>query len=506
MGEDVGSAVTPNLARVDFSSKKPPIGKGHKDPRAAHFDSALQNDGSGLGTLVLLTTIEGLVIVLASIASGIGYHEIFLEIGGQRGSFLGIGLLAAALYCSVMGPLDRTKRLRRPNGLDAFRDVAVVWVCVILFITFIAFLLKFSEQLSRGATVVFLVAGAASLGVVRALSPRIAEWNRSLLETNTNRVLLIGAYGHEAVDDLVREIASAGFRQPKIIQVNPGCREGEWDSELRRALDEIMQIARASGPGDICISSAGFSETRMNELVASLRVVPRAIQLVPDVAIQELLGLPSRSIGRLRSVELQRAPLNARQIFLKRLLDLSLAIPILVFISPLLLAIAALIKWDSPGPVLFRQLRRGLHGRPFEILKFRTMTIESEADIRQATRNDGRVTSIGRWLRKTSLDELPQLLNVVDGQMSLVGPRPHALTHDEYYSRLIKNYEVRQHVLPGITGWAQVNGLRGETPELELMVQRVDHDIWYAVNANLVLDLKILARTTVEVLRSRNAY
>jgi exopolysaccharide biosynthesis polyprenyl glycosylphosphotransferase len=192
---------------------------------------------------------------------------------------------------------------------------------------------------------------------------------------------------------------------------------------------------------------------------------------------------------------------------LKRMLDLAIAIPALLLLLPLLAAIALWIALDSAGPVLFRQTRRGLGGRPFTIVKFRTMNVlENGASVVQATQDDPRVTRAGRSLRRASLDELPQLLNVIRGEMSLVGPRPHALAHDDYYVERIEDYALRQQVKPGITGWAQVHGLRGETPTLDAMRQRVLLDVWYARNADLALDLEILLRTPFEVLRQRNAH
>jgi lipopolysaccharide/colanic/teichoic acid biosynthesis glycosyltransferase len=189
------------------------------------------------------------------------------------------------------------------------------------------------------------------------------------------------------------------------------------------------------------------------------------------------------------------------------MLDLAIAVPAVLLLAPLLAAIALWIALDSTGPVLFRQTRRGLGGQPFTIVKFRTMNaLENGANVVQATQNDPRVTRAGRFLRKASLDELPQLLNVIRGEMSLVGPRPHALAHDDYYGARIEDYALRQGVKPGITGWAQVHGLRGETPTLDVMQRRVLLDVWYARNADLVLDLEILLRTPFEVLRQRNAH
>jgi exopolysaccharide biosynthesis polyprenyl glycosylphosphotransferase len=191
----------------------------------------------------------------------------------------------------------------------------------------------------------------------------------------------------------------------------------------------------------------------------------------------------------------------------KRTLDLAIAIPALIVLSPLLILIALAIKLDTSGPALFRQRRNGLGGRPFAVVKFRSMSVLEDGDtIRQATRNDTRVTRVGRFLRASSLDELPQLFNVIAGEMSIIGPRPHARAHDELYAKQITCYTQRQQMKPGITGWAQVHGLRGETPTIESMRARVDYDLWYVNNANIALDFEILFRTVLEVLRHRNAY
>ena len=178
-----------------------------------------------------------------------------------------------------------------------------------------------------------------------------------------------------------------------------------------------------------------------------------------------------------------------------------------VALAPLFAAVAILIRLESTGPLIFRQHRKGFNGREFTIFKFRTMNVlEDGRIIPQARRNDPRVTGIGRIFRATSIDELPQLINVLRGHMSLVGPRPHAVAHDDGYTKLIANYAFRQHVKPGLTGWAQVNGFRGETARLELMERRVDCDLWYIRNWSFWLDLRILILTGFELVRRHNAY
>jgi putative colanic acid biosynthesis UDP-glucose lipid carrier transferase len=192
---------------------------------------------------------------------------------------------------------------------------------------------------------------------------------------------------------------------------------------------------------------------------------------------------------------------------LKRASDIILASAILILITPLMLAIAIAIKHQSPGPVLFKQRRYGLDGREIMVYKFRSMSVAEDGDqIRQATRNDSRVTPFGAFLRRTSLDELPQFINVLEGKMSIVGPRPHAVAHNEQYRKLINGYMIRHKVRPGITGWAQVNGLRGETDTLEKMEKRVEYDLAYLRNWSLLWDFEIILKTLLVVCKKQNAY
>mgnify|MGYP001550948599 FL=1 len=191
----------------------------------------------------------------------------------------------------------------------------------------------------------------------------------------------------------------------------------------------------------------------------------------------------------------------------KRVLDLALAVPALILLSPLLLILSILIRAGSQGPAMFRQTRLGLNGAPFQILKFRTMTVlENGPVIKQAEQGDARITNVGGWMRRLSLDELPQLINVINGDMSLIGPRPHALAHDRFYGREIAGYDLRQSVKPGISGWAQVHGHRGATVTISRMRERLAYDVWYSRNASFALDVQIIIRTIGEVISQRNAY
>ena len=277
--------------------------------------------------------------------------------------------------------------------------------------------------------------------------------------------------------------------------------------------DESSSLERALNAGrdrgvDEIVLALPWSDTRKLELVRDqLRVSPLPVQLLPDRRIRSLAENPSFRLRKSLSIEIQRGPLSRVEQLLKRLLDIAGASIGLIVLAPLMLLTAIAIKLDSPGTVFFRQRRNGFNAKQFPIFKFRTMTVmEDGANVVQAKRFDPRITKVGRVLRRTSIDEIPQLLNVLRGEMSLVGPRPHALAHDDHYGDLLSAYAFRHHVKPGITGWAQVKGYRGETSRVEQMKGRVDCDLWYINNWSLMLDLKIVCMTCLELTRRRNAY
>ncbi len=234
----------------------------------------------------------------------------------------------------------------------------------------------------------------------------------------------------------------------------------------------------------------------MQSALTSFRGLSVPIYLLPDGAASAILKRGLVDFGATPAIELTRAPLSATEQLFKRILDYTLASLLLILLAPLLAIVALLIKIDGHGPVFFMQTRNGFNGRQFRIWKFRTMSVlEDGPYIRQATKNDPRVTTLGRVLRRTNIDELPQLFNVLAGDMSLVGPRPHASAHNSEYEKLIANYACRHHVKPGLTGWAQIQGLRGEIRSLDLMRKRVESDLWYIDNWSLWLDFKILVKT-----------
>jgi len=257
----------------------------------------------------------------------------------------------------------------------------------------------------------------------------------------------------------------------------------------------------------IYLSLPMASQKRILALLDDLRDTTSSIYFAPDTFVTDLIQGRVDSVGGMPVVAVCETPFTGVNWVMKRGSDMLLSLLILILISPLLLLIALLIKLTSPGPVIFRQRRYGLDGSEITVYKFRSMKVMEDGDvIRQAQKDDPRLTKIGAFLRRTSLDELPQFFNVLQGRMSIVGPRPHAVAHNETYRKMIKGYMLRHKVAPGITGWAQVNGYRGETDTLDKMKGRIDHDLEYLRNWSLRLDLYIIFKTVWVVFGSANAH
>ncbi len=281
----------------------------------------------------------------------------------------------------------------------------------------------------------------------------------------------------------------------------------EPDANLIGGLSDLSKYVKEHATDVIFIALPIRHVKRVMDLLDDLRDTTASIYYVPDVFVFDLIQARSGEIHGIPVVAMCETPFYGYRGVTKRLTDIALSVVILLLLLPLSLIIAILVKLTSPGPVIFKQRRYGLDGQEIAVYKFRSMRVtEDGPQIRQASRSDSRITPIGAVLRRTSLDELPQLINVLQGRMSLVGPRPHAVAHNEQYRKLIKGYMVRHKVLPGITGLAQVNGCRGETQQLEQMEARVHYDLEYLRRWSPMLDLKILLLTLVKVFRDDKAY
>jgi putative colanic acid biosynthesis UDP-glucose lipid carrier transferase len=272
-------------------------------------------------------------------------------------------------------------------------------------------------------------------------------------------------------------------------------------------LDQLAHIAKLDRIQVIYLSLPMASQPRILHILDELKDTTASIYFVPDMFVTDLIqGQPSAVCG-MPVISVCETPFRGTNGIVKRLSDIVFSLGILTLIAPVLLAIAAAVKFTSPGPVIFKQRRYGLDGEEILVYKFRSMTVTEDGGVvTQATKNDSRITPLGAFLRKTSLDELPQFINVLQGRMSIVGPRPHAVAHNELYRKLIKGYMVRHKVKPGITGWAQVNGYRGETDTLDKMQGRIDYDLDYLRNWSLRLDIHIILRTVRLVAKDQQAY
>ncbi len=276
---------------------------------------------------------------------------------------------------------------------------------------------------------------------------------------------------------------------------------------LLGTLKDLPQYVKTRHVEQIYLSLPMATQPRILHLLDELRDTTASIYFVPDTFVTDLVQGRMDSVSGIPVVGVCETPFTGLNGLVKRISDILIGLAILILIAPLMLIVAAAVKWDSPGPVIFRQRRYGLGGEEITVYKFRTMTVcEDGADILQAQHGDARITRVGAFLRKTSLDELPQFINVLQGRMSIVGPRPHAVAHNELYRKLIKGYMVRHKVKPGITGWAQVNGYRGETETVEKMQKRIDYDLEYLRNWSLRLDIHVILKTILVVLDDRNAY
>jgi putative colanic acid biosynthesis UDP-glucose lipid carrier transferase len=276
-------------------------------------------------------------------------------------------------------------------------------------------------------------------------------------------------------------------------------------------LADLIEAGRNGLIDEIVIALPQSADQRIAEISRKLEQLPVRIRVCTYVASDLIEADPARhkvsSLGPLGLLDVKSKPMADWSPILKSVEDVTIALLLTILAAPLMVLIALAIRLDSPGPVFFRQRRHGLNHRIIEVLKFRTMRVmEDGADIKQATKADPRVTRVGKWLRRTSLDELPQLFNILRGEMSLVGPRPHALVHNEFYGDMLERYANRHQVKPGLTGWAQVNGFRGELQAPDDMQRRVEHDLFYIDHWSIWLDLKILLLTPLYGLRHRNAY
>lgn len=451
--------------------------------------------------------IDFLSVVASSILVAIVYHSLVLDAGFDFQRYAAAGIVAATTITAI---------LRRDGYYDfeslvssewMIRSIATRWAIVVLGLLAFGFSLKISAGFSR----LWLFAWTSSV-LVLLISTRFiagAVLRRTAREGGVfaRRIAVIGK---NEVAEKFKALAESTERAVSIVGVydvdaSAAVKNGSYS--LDGDLAALTRAARNGEIDDIVIAKPEFSSAEMDIIVGKLAVLPVSIAICPTAHWLDHTGGEVVKIGAAPLLNLYRRPLEGWGGVLKTLEDRVLGTILFIIAIPILLVIALAIRLQGSGPIFFTQQRHGFNNEVFKIYKFRTMTVSEDGDkIDQATKNDPRITPLGGFLRRTSLDELPQLINVMKGEMSLVGPRPHALAHNHAYAQTIENYSGRHKMKPGMTGWAQVNGYRGETSENEKMAERVRYDLSYIDNWSPWFDLKILVLTVVAVLFPKNAY
>jgi putative colanic acid biosynthesis UDP-glucose lipid carrier transferase len=422
-----------------------------------------------------------------------------------RGSFEGPYLILALIVFSLTFPGTSPKR----SGAGSLAaEVLTNWLLIVALLWLIGWTTRTLGSFDQRVIVAWALLTPLPLFAAHLLTPMLLP--RLLAAEGVRRTAVIGGAGTlgRALAKHIEESPDLGIRLTGFFDDRTPARTSHLGSgAILGSLDELAEFVKTRHVDLIYITLPMASQPRIHKLLEDLHDTTASIYFAPDIFLFDLIQARMDTIGDMPVIAVRETPFYGINGLIKRASDIVLAAVILALVSPLMLAIAAGVKLSSPGPVLFRQRRYGIDGREIVVYKFRTMTVlEDGGVVRQATRNDRRVTRLGAFLRKSSLDELPQFINVLQGRMSVVGPRPHPVAHNEMYRKMIRGYMIRHKVKPGITGLAQVNGMRGETEQLDKMAQRIEYDLAYLRNWSLWLDLKIVLITIPVVLKMENAY
>lgn len=456
---------------------------------------------------------------LANLASGndnlLGFLEAFLEPVVLAASIWLVSyyfeeeittpaLIASLLAFSLTFP--GKSRLQGSAWRNIF-DILSSWLLVGALIVFLGYATRSLRLFETKAILAWLWFAPLSLVLTHLTLRLLTPW--IMAHQQSSRAVIVGMnkQGLELLnrieDNQFSNMEIKGFFDDRTLDRLPS-------SHHHRILGRISSLAeyvKANHIDAIYLSLPMATQPRILNILDALRDTTASIYFVPDLFVTDLIQGRIDDVCSMPVVSVCDTPFTGINGVVKRSSDILLSLLILTLLAPLLLCIAIAVKATSPGPVIFKQRRYGLNGEDIAVYKFRSMTVcEDGANIQQAQRNDQRFTPIGAFLRRTSLDELPQFVNVLQGRMSIVGPRPHAVAHNELYRKLIKGYMVRHKVKPGITGWAQVNGLRGETELLEKMEARIEYDLDYLRNWSLSLDIKIILMTIGVVFKDQYAY
>jgi putative colanic acid biosynthesis UDP-glucose lipid carrier transferase len=465
--------------------------------------------------ITLLTFLR--IVLVPSVAVGSLIASTTLLDVRFTDEYVALAIITALLTLLVIArdTLPQPTAVRAP-GLTLAGRVGLGWLAVVGVLLLLGYATKSSEVFSRRALFLWFLLTPPFLV---AASLALQQWLRVLLVSSryTRTAVIVGST--KMALDLARtlhERPELGLRL-RCLFVDEKAGDLPIDAATETALlkaagVEIRHHGSVSNYVnarhiDVVFIAREAHAPGVREMCGELRDTTTSVYLIPDVSLYDLMQARIGDVDGIPVIALCESPLQGSRGAMKRVTDIVFATLLLILAAPVMLLIAAAIKLDSPGRVFFKQDRYGLDGERIVVYKFRTMTVcENGAVVVQAKRGDARVTTVGRWLRRTSLDELPQLINVLQGRMSLVGPRPHAVAHNEEYRKLIAGYMVRHKVTPGITGLAQVSGCRGETSTVEDMRRRVEYDLEYLRHWCWLLDIKIMLRTLVLVFHDKRAY
>jgi putative colanic acid biosynthesis UDP-glucose lipid carrier transferase len=455
-----------------------------------------------IAVLAGIQAVMPAVVAVASLYATIVFFGIVFDRSSQA-----IIIVAVLCLILVQPPREVSTQLTSAR-ISAVADVIFRWLLLLAVMLAIGYVTHSLAEYPRRIFITWAVVTPVALVFSTLAMQEIMH--RFLMGAFDNRSAIFAGYNNSSLE-LARRLKNNPAMRLEVsgfFDDRSSDRLGlESDAKLVGSLSDLSTYVKEHGTDVIFIALPIRHVKRVMNLLDDLRDTTASIYYVPDIFVFDLIQARSGEIHGIPVVAMCETPFYGYRGVTKRLTDIGLSIVILLLFLPLLLLIAVLVKMSSPGPVIFKQRRYGLDGREIAVYKFRTMSVTEDGEqIRQASKSDSRITRIGRILRRTSADELPQLINVLQGRMSLVGPRPHAVAHNEEYRKLIKGYMVRHKVLPGITGLAQVNGCRGETSQLEEMEARVNYDLDYLRHWTPMLDIKIILLTAVKVFRDDKAY
>jgi putative colanic acid biosynthesis UDP-glucose lipid carrier transferase len=463
----------------------------------------VHKQGISLAVVTLLQVVVPPAIVVGSLYAITRAFDVHFD-----DSFQYLAVIAVALAIVLLRSTTTYSEQLLAQSLPLAAGVVLRWLAMVGVLLIIGYATKFSANFSRRVVLTWILVTPLLL-ILGSLALR--AWMRMMLvnPANTRSVVIAGC------NDVSLSLADKLQKNSELCMKVEGFFDDRSAERLELPtpvkilgkLPELAAYVRRHTVDVIFIALPIRHLRRVMDLMDDLRDTTASIYYVPDIFVFDLIQARTGEIMGIPVVSMCETPFHGVRAVSKRVTDLVLTTLILVPALPVMLAIALLIRLTSPGPVIFKQRRYGLDGREIKIYKFRSMTVtEDGGTVQQATKQDSRITPLGKYLRRYSLDELPQIFNVLQGSMSLVGPRPHAVAHNEQYRKLIKGYMVRHKVRPGITGLAQVNGCRGETARLEEMQARVNYDLEYLRNWSPLLDLKILVLTVLRLLGDSRAY